>query len=74
MTQRLRLHLIVVHTIVTNRYYSRHEGTTERVHGVENGAMKALLGGFNFIVFWNFNGIQTQNDSYVQNSKFILSA
>jgi hypothetical protein len=41
---------------------------------VGNGAMKALLGGFNCILFWNFNEIQTQNDSYWQNSKFLIFA
>ncbi len=28
--------------------------------------------GLQFLIFWNFNGIQTENDSYWQNNKFLF--
>jgi hypothetical protein len=30
------------------------------------------LGGFNFILFWNFNRNQTENDRYWQKNYFLL--
>ncbi len=32
------------------------------------------LGGFNFILFWNFNRNQMENDRYWQKDNFLLSA
>jgi hypothetical protein len=33
-----------------------------------------VLGGFNFILFWNFNRNQTENDRYWQKNNFLLFA
>jgi hypothetical protein len=33
-----------------------------------------MLGGFNFILFWNFNRYQTENDRYLQKNYFLLFA
>jgi hypothetical protein len=70
----LRKECVIIDKIYTSNKNTAFNTILKVISVIATECTNCTLGGFNFILFWNFNGNHTEIDRYWQKNTFLLFA